>query len=288
MLIEIAIGDAYGAGSEFRDLSDLRQYNTLQRYIEHPLGVKAGCYTDDTQMSIAVAEVLLNEEALNAESFSDSFVRCYKRDPRPGYARGFQALLDECENGADLREKISPNSRRNGAMMRSVPLGLIEDKQQVLSVAGTQASVTHNSREGILSSKVVALMAHLILYEKVAIEDLPKLVERETGFSLRSDWNQQVECDAIQTLHAVNTALQSNRSVSKLLLDSVNFGGDVDSVAAVACGLASVCREYTLDFPESLVAGLESGNYGIDFLEELDNALSVQYPALGARLTIQR
>jgi ADP-ribosylglycohydrolase len=175
VLFEIAIGDAYGAGFEFCSRQKIERSNTLASYVDHELGIAAGCYTDDTQMSIAISEVLLSEASATSATFADAFVRCYKRDRRKGYAKGMQALLDECPDGSSLRSRIKPESRRNGAAMRSVPLGLIPDKSLLLSVAEEQAAITHNTAEGILSSRVVALSSHLLLYEQAKLSNLPKV-----------------------------------------------------------------------------------------------------------------
>lgn len=287
MLLEIAIGDAYGAGFEFCGREKIMRSNTLESYVPHELGIQAGCYTDDTQMSIAVAEVLLANSDYSGDAFADAFVRCYKRDQRQGYAKGLQGLLDLCVNGADLRKRISPESRRNGAAMRSVPLGLISDKNVLAQVAREQAMETHNTAEGILSSHVVALMSHALLYDRAKLAELPDFILKITGFILRDDWAAEVECDALQTLHAVSTALQANRRMSTLLLDCVNFGGDVDSVAAIAMGLASLTPEYVADIPVSLVKGLEAGKFGSSYLRQLDGVLAKHYPILSAPLERQ-
>ncbi|MES2039479.1 MAG: ADP-ribosylglycohydrolase family protein [Pseudomonadota bacterium] len=287
MLLEIAVGDAYGAGFEFCGREKIMLSNTLEKYVPHELGIQAGCYTDDTQMSIAVAEVLLSGSEYSAIVFADAYVRSYKRDQRQGYAKGLQSLLDLCGTGTDLRQRISPESRRNGAAMRSVPLGLIADKNLLAQAAREQAMVTHNTAEGILSSHVVALMSHALLYDKAKLAELPDLILKMTGFALRDDWLDEVECDALQTLHAVNTALQANRRMSNLLLDCVNFGGDVDSVAAIAMGLASLAPEYIADIPASLTSGLESGQFGSSYLRQLDVTLAERYPVLSAHLERQ-
>jgi ADP-ribosyl-[dinitrogen reductase] hydrolase len=283
MLLEIAIGDAYGAGFEFCARQKIIEHNTLAAYVAHELGIDAGCYTDDTQMSLALAELLLATPSINGYQAADAFVRCYRRDPRPGYAKGLQCLLDECGDGAALLRRITPHSRRNGAAMRSVPLGLISDRHQLMAAAREQAAVTHDTPEGIQSSQVVALMAHALLYEQLALADLPKFIRRETGFELSTNWKGEVACDAIETVRAVHTALARNRSMADLLRDCVDFGGDVDSVAAIALGIASLSPEYDAKIPAALYEGLESGPYGRIYLAQLDAKLSERFPALGKR-----
>jgi len=48
----------------------------------------------------------------------------------------------------------------------------------------------------------------------------------------------------------------------------------VDSVAAIAMGLASLSAEYVSDIPATLVEGLEDGEYGRSYLQALDARLA--------------
>jgi ADP-ribosyl-[dinitrogen reductase] hydrolase len=280
MLLEIAIGDAYGAGFEFAPRAKIARCNDGATYVGHELGIPPGHYTDDTQMSVAVAEVLLRDDDPDEAAFADAFVAAYRRDPRAGYSSAFGALLAEVADGGELRRRIRNDSRRNGAAMRSVPLGLVGDVERLRRIARRQARVTHDTPEGRLSSEVVALMAHGLIHRNAAVADLAAFVERHTGFVLRADWADEVEVDAIQTIHAVHTALARNRSQRALLEDCVEFGGDTDSVAAIALGLAALSADYAADLPATLYAGLEDGAHGRRFLEALDAALAVRAPAL--------
>src|ERR1700722_10974607 len=93
MLLELAIGDAYGAGFEYAADRIVREKNDLSGYIQHPRhGIKPGCYTDDTQMSIAVAEAIVSDEPWTPQGLADRFVTSFKRDPREGYAGVFYAF----------------------------------------------------------------------------------------------------------------------------------------------------------------------------------------------------
>src|SRR5262249_12659234 len=95
MLIEIAVGDAYGAGFEYADSSTNAKRNTLLGYIQHRRHkqIKPGMYTDDTQMTLAIAEAMLSELKWGREFLADKFVECFKRDPRTGYAGRFYEFL---------------------------------------------------------------------------------------------------------------------------------------------------------------------------------------------------
>jgi ADP-ribosyl-[dinitrogen reductase] hydrolase len=61
--------------------------------------------------------------------------------------------------------------------------------------------------------------------------------------------------------------------LSEILRESVAFGGDVDTVAAIALAAASCSSEIEADLPEVLISGLENEAYGRDYLIELDRQL---------------
>src|SRR5262245_49138882 len=94
MLVEIAVGDAYGAGFEYAPERLVRERNDLSGYVAHPThALRPGCYTDDTQMSIAVAEAILSGERWTPALLARHFVAAFRRDRRQGYARGFYDFL---------------------------------------------------------------------------------------------------------------------------------------------------------------------------------------------------
>jgi ADP-ribosyl-[dinitrogen reductase] hydrolase len=85
VLVELAVGDAYGAGFEYVDQSAVWAGNDLSRYVAHPRHrIAPGSYTDDTQMSLAVAEAIVDDLAWTPEALAAKFVQVFKRDPREG------------------------------------------------------------------------------------------------------------------------------------------------------------------------------------------------------------
>ncbi len=69
------------------------------------------------------------------------------------------------------------------------------------------------------------------------------------------------------------TAVQRNSSLSALLKDCIAFTGDVDTVATIALAAASHSHEYAKDLPTILIETLENGQYGRDYIQELDDQL---------------
>jgi ADP-ribosylglycohydrolase len=288
MLIDIAIGDAYGSGFEFVDPKIVEKNNTLERYYAHPTSdLEGGQYTDDTQMSLAIAELLIDESEWTPELIAQKFVDVFKRDPRDGYARGFQALLEEVEDGEEFLEKIKPKSMRNGAAMRSVPLGYIEDIDELLHKAEMQAKVTHDTPIGILSSQAVALLSHYSLrtnplgYNFINEDGHVKFLKKHIGMEFSSSWIKKVGCDAYETVAGVITVLSHSYSRNEILTNSVALTGDTDSVASIANGIFKypvwLTAKNDYDLPKFLLKDLENGQYGRNYILALDVMLRLHF-----------
>lgn len=275
MLLEIAIGDAYGAGFEFAPQAKVDCYNNVSKYMQHELGISAGHYTDDTQMSLAIAELLIEGKPWTRQNIADKFVECFKRDERQGYSKGFYYFLKSVNNGAEFLEKIEPNSERNGAAMRAAPLGYLQDITTLLEYAKIQAMLTHNTEIGIKSSQAVALAAHFAIYNLGEKRDLTAFVCQHTNFNWNDLWQQSVKCCGEQTVNAILSVLKSSESLKGVLTNSVAFTGDVDTVAAVALGIAKASNLYADDLPNFRYEEIEDGQYGKQYLLSQTRKISI-------------
>lgn len=298
MLLGIAIGDAFGAAYETKATGafslDLTKYAVRE-------GIKEGCYTDDTQMSIAVTEVILRHGMdRSMQNFANSFVKCYKRDKRQGYGSGFEAVLNTCNSGAELMMKLNGNSERNGAAMRSVPFGIMNSLENTLSTTAVNAIVTHNSKKGIASAYCVAAASHYFYHNigspegvfdyciqacngyDMETEDYLKAVrdmkELDTAL-LFGEENKDygVPCDGMRTAGAVLHIISRYGSDLKQALEqSILLGGDTDTTAAIACGIVAMNTGME-SLPDFLVRDLEEGTYGKSYLLELGEKLFNKY-----------
>lgn len=273
MLKEIAIADAYGAGFEFSSPEKIRNFNTLDSYLEHDLYKFSAKYTDDTQMSIAIAELILSHSKWDDESIASKFVDCFKRDPRPGYSKGFYELLMTVSSGEELLKKMRAKSDRNGAAMRSVPLGFLTDKKKVMFAAKRQAAVTHNTNIAIASSCSVALAAYFGIHMNGQIHDVKEFLAYEGFSDWDYEWDDVVSVSAFDTVSAALSCLKRCDNLEDLLVSCVSLGGDTDSVASIAVGIASCYQEYNKKLPQKLIKTLNEDEYGIEFLTQLDQKL---------------
>jgi ADP-ribosylglycohydrolase len=298
MLLFICMADAYALAAEYLKenehndhIENIKKYTNYQ---QHPKHLQApGTFSDDGEMSCAIANVLLNYDyPFTKEQFADAFVAEFIRGgKRRGYSRGFQSVLDECETGGDLLEKVSGTSEKNGACMRAVPLGVIPDIHEMLNTAVLQASITHNTEPAIFSSKTVGLMSRFSLYTndpfskmgEFCIEFLEPEERDKYSYVFKTPWQGRVIGTdsvpvSITTVHAVHHLLTNYNSLMEIMNGVIDFGGDTDSVAAIAWGIASARYKYE-NIPGFMHQCLEPNNIntGESYLMSLGSRLFLKY-----------
>lgn len=275
MLIELAIGDAYGAGFEYANRQLIRQFNTLERYHQHPRhsGIHPGMYTDDTQMTLAIAELMVEGAAWTPHNLAHKFVECFKRDVREGYASSFYGFLMQISDGNEFLAKIRPDSDKSGAAMRATPLGIYPTINEVVERCTIQAAVTHNTPDGIHAACAAALLAHYCLYNLGALRDAGKFIEAHVPGKWADEWRGQVGSKGWMSVKAAISVVQQHTSLSAMLKASVAYSGDVDTVATIALGAASCSPQVAQDLPQPLPDNLENGTYGRDYLQNLNASL---------------
>ena len=279
MLFELAIGDAYGAGFEFRSADFVVQNNHLKNYFAHELYTEIkGKYTDDTQMSLAIAELLISGEAWSEVNIIGKFIEVFKRDPRRGYSKRLYQVLSKIDTVEEFSEQIQATSQGSGAAMRACPIGLIADIDQIIEKSTLQAKTTHNTIEGVQSAIAAALIPYYFIYEQGKKEDLGKFIQKYVPGEWDKPWKGPITNKGLVCVRAATTSMIRNDNFCDLLMDCVNHTGDVDTVAAIALGAASCCEIYKNNLPQNLINGLENGTYGANYLKELDTQLNLITP----------
>lgn len=274
MLLELAIGDAYGAGFEYAEPEFVLAYNDLSRYRQHPRHqIKPGCYTDDTQMSLAIAETIVSQAAWTPEVLAHQFVTAFKRDSREGYASRFYQYLLQVQNGRQFLEGINWTSDKSGAAMRAAPIGVFPSIEQILEATTIQAAITHNTPDGIHAAQAAALMSHYFIYKLGQKQKLGQFLEAYIPGEWSKPWEGKVGSKGWMSVRAAITAVMRHDSLSELLQECIAFTGDVDTVAAIALAAASCSEEVKKDLPHHFIECLENTAYGRDYIINLDKQL---------------
>lgn len=297
MLVRIAIADAVASATEYirlpREAAIRSRALALSGYVAHPThGHVAGRYTDDAEMSVANARVLVEyDPPFVPFHFADAWVREFERGGRrSGYARRFQAFLECVTDGHEFLDRIVPRSDKNGAAMRASVFGVLPTVEETLAAATTQAAVTHDTPAGRFSSRAVALLARFSLYEDAPLRSAPgyalrHLPAEDAPFfdALLRNWRGDPVTGgrapvSVATVQAAATLVARERTLMGMLRRCMEWGGDTDSVAAIAWGIASP-RFQDERLPDWMERDLEGGSRdtGAPALRALGERLMSKY-----------
>ena len=229
------IGDTVGSPYEF-DMGEKRKdFNFWNPFVR---------FTDDTVMTVAVADALLSELAVK-QYFTERNVKnavtvkmrtWYRKYPYAGYGANFLSWLQ-----TDAPRPY--HSYGNGSAMRVSFAGWVEK-----TVTGTRtlarwtAEVTHNHPEGIKGAEAVAA-AIFLARSHYSKEDIKKYVEENFGYDLsrtideiRSGYCHVESCQ--KTVPEAITAFLESDSFEDAVRTAISIGGDTDTIACITGSIA--------------------------------------------------
>ena len=316
MILELAIGDAYGRPFEFNTPEFISKNNDVKGYKhrENEVVDGIGIYTDDTQMSLAIAEQMMSGLPGTQVRFAAHFVSAYKRDPRKGYSKRITNALEESKPNLPFEfilKAKQAGANSNGSVMRAVPLGLLSDPKEIMYRSIVQTSTSHGHIEAVNAATAVSLTAHFFyhhysrLSEETVIDKFrvyQEWIRKQMGSSVFDDiyksyemfadakLNQTLQCDAKSTASlSIKLAWGMKKDViihdmttsaTKILKRAIDIGGDVDSSASIALGLYSLRPDAKMDLPDSLYDNLENGPFGKDYMINMDVELQNKFPRI--------
>lgn len=189
-------------------------------------------FTDDTVLTIAVADCILNKK-----DFAKTIWEYGRKYRGRGYGGSFRKWLKE--------DKPKPyGSFGNGSAMRASAVGFaFEDIETVLEVAKQSAEVTHNHPEGIKGAQATATSIFLARQgkSKQEIKDyITQTLDYNLDFTLdeiRPTYKFDVTCQG-SVPQAIVAFLESSDFESAIRL-AISIGGDSDTIACITGGIAS-------------------------------------------------
>jgi ADP-ribosyl-[dinitrogen reductase] hydrolase len=171
--------------------------------------------------------------------------------------------------GDAITGNIDP-SDESGAAKRGWVVGLYGSPKYVRDMAKLQAEITHATEGGVQSAQAAALMTHFFVYGYGNRLDMASFVDAYVPGPWETPRTTPVGPKGVNAVHAAIQAVMMHDSLSGILKQCVDFGGDVDTVATIALGAASWCRTIKKDLPSHLVENLEDGPWGKGYLQKLD------------------
>ena len=215
-------GDVIGSVYEFN--------NT--RTTDFPLFKRETTFTDDTVMTIAIADAILHNK-----DFAQTILDYGKRYPNRGYGTSFFKWL--------AHDTPAPpyNSWGNGSAMRVSAVGFAyNDLDKVLKKAEKTAVVTHNHPEGIKGAQATAAAIFLARTGKNKAE-IKAYIEQKFGYDLdftldeiRPTFPFDESCQG--TVPQSIVALLESTDYDSAIRLAISLGGDSDTIACITGGIA--------------------------------------------------
>ncbi len=231
-MIGAILGDIIGSPYEFDQGNKSKDF---------PLFSERSTFTDDTVMTLAVAQGILDAgKNADDETVRQSIIRSMRelgrRYPNAGYGGQFRWWLRS-------HDPQPYNSWGNGSAMRVSSAGwLFDDLEDVLRAAKLSAEVTHNHPEGIKGAQATAAATflartgHSKAEIKSYIEDTFHYDLSRTCDEIRPTYRHVESCQ--ETVPEAITAFLEGNSFEDVIRTAVSLGGDCDTLTAIAGSIA--------------------------------------------------
>ena len=278
------IGDTIGSVYEFNNI----------KTTDFPLFGPQSNYTDDSIMTMAVADWLLNDPQHCMDTLETSFLKFAKKYPCPmgGYGGGFhrwlfhpEQLAAYDEDGNHVVGKRHPyNSFGNGAAMRCSANGWMFDTlEETERVAGLSAAITHSHPEGIKGAQSTAA-AIFMARHGASKEEIRNYISAKYGYNLNRT------CDEIRPVYDWDSSCQGTVPEAMVaFFDSTDFesairlavslGGDSDTLACITGGIAEA---FYKDIPDDIalkIWGLIPEDFK-DIIRKMEAQTSYRLPSI--------
>ena len=230
-MIGAILGDMIGAPYEFDRGNKSKDFPLFCRYSQ---------FTDDSVMTIAVAEALLDTPGLPDDEVKAALVKSMRkwgrRYPDAGYGVRFSRWLR-------ARDSEPYGSYGNGSAMRVSAAGWLYDTlDRTRHAAALTAEVTHNHPEGIKGAEATASAIYLARTGR-SKEEIKAYVTREFRYDLtrtcdeiRPDYRHVESCQ--KTVPEAITAFLEGTDFEDVIRTAVSLGGDCDTLTCIAGSIA--------------------------------------------------
>lgn len=239
----LAIGDALGATTEFMTPREIQAAHGVHRSITGGgwLNLKPGRVTDDTEMSLALGEVLIQARGMDVKLVAEKYVGWMRSKPVDiGHTvrRGLQRYIDS----GSLEAEALEYSAGNGAAMRNLPvvIATLADSGLMKEWSLAQSRLTHNNEESDTGTLIFGDLARLtiLMGQNAPLYSTTRgWLDRYPKFDHKR-YKQKSDGYIVSTVKSVLHFFFNTYDFESCLVGIVNMGGDADTHGALAGMLA--------------------------------------------------
>ena len=260
-MLGAVVGDIIGSPYEFINMYSRRGVKPFEHTI------RGRCqFTDDTVLSMAIADVLLStcdltDDQLLGDKIAENLVKYYKRYPLKKWGRnscygsGFAKWADK----GDIH--VCRTAYSNGGAMRIVPVGwLYSSLEETLRIARIATERTHNSKEAIEGAQMIAgavfmsrkgeskaaikryaeqIFGYQIPEGEKGLEQLRENSRKYRQKKIASfELGEFINCDTKLSVEEALFAFFHTSNFKDCIRTAVAIGGDSDTISCMSGGIA--------------------------------------------------
>ena len=291
-LYGVAVGDALGGPLEFMTAEQIAQRHGLVTEMIGGgwLSLRPGETTDDTAMTMAVAEGIMEAPESPIPCIGARFIRWANSGPKDiggtcrasiGHAaflagknqsEEYPALADDIWFAAakDTAEQNHGRSGGNGALMRAVyPALYYPEKERALQETVDQGRMTHWDADSDEACRIYADVLHSLMVEAANGNSdrgstIPAIFHTLEG--TRYDLEAMLTKGRANQLKptgyvvdsmecALYSLWEGSADFDEAVINAANMGGDADTIAAICGGLAGALHGFAT-IPQEWIAAL--------------------------------
>lgn len=251
-LFGVACGDALGGTLEFLTQDEGKiKYGYLKDIIGGGCWkLEPGEVTDDTMMTIAVAEGILNNPENPVGHIGDRFMEWYYGRPKD-IGNIIELALDEYDRSKDwtraskvAHEYNNGMSAGNGSLMRCISAALFyEDVDKMVEVTEEQSNLTHYDEKATRACVLYNKLVNKYLNDGIKIPAIREIIkefpEYNSVFQIRKEELKPTGY-VVDTLICALWCFINTTTFEDAVCEAVNLCGDADTIGAITGGLAGV------------------------------------------------
>lgn len=251
-MIGAILGDIVGSPYEFDRSKKVKDFG--------PLFIKASEFTDDSVMTVAVADALMNvsrdaDDDTIKHEVAVSMKNWGRKYPYAGYGGKFIHWLQ-------VDDESPYGSWGNGSAMRVSAAGWLYDSiERTRHVARLTAEVTHNHPEGIKGAEATASAIYMARTGK-SKEEIKDYIVSEFEYNLsrtldeiRPGYHHMESCQA--TVPEAITAFLEGNDFEDVVRNAVSLGGDCDTLTCIAAAIAEAAYGVPEEYRKEVLGRIE-------------------------------
>lgn len=275
-LFGVAVGDALGVPVEFKSREFLKRFPVvdMQEYGSHHQ--PKGTWSDDSSLTFCLAESLCY--GYNLEDIASKFKSWYNSEIWTPHGRVFDIGISTREAIYRISKGEQPQlcggfdeeDNGNGSLMRILPLVFSLKQEENVNIIYQKvkevSSITHAHFRSVFACFIYVVFALELIKEKDKFEAYKEVKIKLGNFIANNEFNlKEVQLfdrvlkvniyefheDSIYSsgyvLHSLESSLWcllNYNTYEETVLKAVNLGGDTDTTAAIAGGLAGLLYGY--------------------------------------------